>query len=82
MFVDLSHLQSEYDSLSQGDKIRFKWYGNAELLYEGRIEVDRFGGLYFCSEHNYTGHPEILESMRFYNRLMPLEHMTFFEKIK
>lgn len=76
---DRPDLLEDYNSLTQGDKIKFKWYGNSELIYSGRIELSRFGDKYFVNEHNYSN-PVILESMRFYNRLMPFEDLTYFEK--
>ena len=34
-----------FNSLQQGTKVRFKWHGS-DLLYEGRIEVDKRGDIY------------------------------------
>ena len=42
-----------FNSLQQGTKVSFKWHGS-DLLYEGRIEVDKRGDIYFVNEHNYN----------------------------
>lgn len=69
-------------NLKQGTKVKFKWYGNADLEYIGRIEVDeRFGVLYFVNESFYEGEKLTQENMRFYNRLSSFEHFTMFEII-
>jgi len=76
--------QDIYDSLKQGSKIEFKWYGNSELLYVGRIEVNNNGEKYFVAEHNYSGdaiRPEC-EGMRFYNSLQSFYCFTYFKLIE
>ena len=64
--------------LTQGTKVKFKWHGS-KSEYVGRIEVDQWGTLFFVSEENYQAHPDILESMRYYNRLDSFFHFTMFE---
>lgn len=69
-------------TLKPGSKIRFKWYGNSENEYVGRIETDRFNRLYFVNEHCYENDILIQEGMRFYNPLESFFHFTQFEIIK
>ncbi len=72
----------EFNELKQGDKIKFKWYGNSELVYIGFIEIDRFGRKYFCSESNYYEDGRIVnEQRRFYNDLQDYWEFTEIEKI-
>lgn len=69
--------------LKQGTKVRFKWWGNKDLLYTGRIEVDKHGSLYFVNEHCYDGinlSPHS-EGMRYYNPLSSFGDFTYFEII-
>jgi hypothetical protein len=68
--------------LKEGTKIEFKWYGNKEILYTGRIEVNEFGELFFVNEHCYTNFPQSLQSMRFYTRLESFYHFTYFKILK
>lgn len=70
--------------LKQGSKIEFKWYGNSERMYVGRIEVDNHGALYFVNEFCYEGKDELpshQEGMRYYNRLDDFYHFTYFNLI-
>ncbi len=62
---DRLDLHEDYNSLKQGDKIKFKWYGNSELVYIGRIEMSSYGEPFFVNEESYSN-PIILKSMRFY----------------
>lgn len=64
--------------LKQGVKVEFKWHGS-KVMYTGRIELDRFGRLYFVSEHNYKDDKLINEGMRFYNTLDSFSLFTHFE---
>jgi len=66
--------------LSIGTKVKFKWRGNSELTYEGRIEV-KDGVLYFCAEHNYKNE-DMLRAMQYYNRLDSFSPLTQFQIIK
>lgn len=68
-----------YQSLKQGDKIRFKWWSNDNLVYIGRIEIDNFGEKYFINESNYQDNILLYEGMRYYNRLMDFGDFTEFE---
>jgi len=54
--------------LQQGTKIEFKDWGHGDMLFVGRIELDRNGRKYFVNEHAYENIC-LLESMRFYNEL-------------
>ena len=67
-----------FNSLQQGTKVRFKWHGS-DLLYEGRIEVDKRGDIYFVNEHNYKDDVLINEGMRYYNELRSFFKFTLFE---
>ncbi len=66
-------------NLKQGTKVEFKWYGNSELVYTGRIGVDKFGRLYFVNEFNYENDVLIQEGMRWYN---PLDSFSIFNEFK
>lgn len=70
--------QELLDSLKQGTKVEFKCYGS-KILYEGRIEVDKFGRLYFVAEHNYIDDTLVSEGMRYYN---PLDSFLCFSYFK
>ena len=67
--------------LKQGTKVEFKWYGSG-ILYRGYIEVDRFGKLYFCAEHNYTNGVLTDFGMQYYNSLESFGFFTYFEIIE
>jgi hypothetical protein len=66
--------------LKQGTKVQFKWHGS-DMLYVGRIEVDKYGDLYFCAEHNYWGDKltDSGKTMQYYNTLESFFHFTYFE---
>lgn len=68
------------DSLIEGSKVEFKWYGSP-VLYTGRIEVAPNGVLYFVPEHNYKGDILIEESMRYYNTLESFFCFIYFKHI-
>jgi hypothetical protein len=55
--------------LSQGKRIDFKWYGNIDLVYQGRIEVNDLNYKYFVNEFDYENDKLINEQFRFYNLL-------------
>jgi hypothetical protein len=59
--------QEILENLKQGTKVEFKWWGS-KSLYIGRIEVDKYGDLYFVGESNYTNEVRS-EGMRYYNSL-------------
>jgi hypothetical protein len=69
--------------LMQGVKVEFKWHGSSDL-YTGRIEVDKYGELYFINEHCFdeNGIMPIHEPMRYYNTLDSFFFFTHFEIIK
>lgn len=73
-----------YDSLKQGDKIRFRWYGNKSEDYIGRVEINRWGVKYWCGEWNYEGDQLIphCKGMQFYNSLVSFNEFTEFEILK
>lgn len=64
--------------LKQGTKIRFQWWGNSELVYTGRIEIDKFNRLYYVPEHCYENE-HLFKAMQFYNSLDSFGHFTMFE---
>lgn len=70
--------------LKQGTKVEFKWHGNSSLLYTGFIEIDKYGGLYFCAEHNYKDGKltDVGKSMQYYNTLDSFFFFTHFEVLK
>jgi len=68
--------------LKQGTKVEFKWYGNKELVYTGRIEVCKFGELYFIAEHNFKKNELISEGMRYNSRLDGFYFFNHFEIIR
>ena len=70
--------QEIFESLKQGSKVEFKWYGS-KMLYIGRIEVDQWKELYFVSEHNYTDDVLTSEGMRYYNSLDSFFCFTHFK---
>lgn len=68
--------------LKQGTKVKFKWWGNKEAVYTGRIEVDKYNGIYFINEHCFEGEEDLplhQEGMRYYNRLIEFIPFTYFE---
>lgn len=62
--------------LKQGTKVEFIWSGSKNL-YTGRIEVDKYGRLYFINEHCFENDKlkTIDEGFRYYN---PLDSFYFF----
>lgn len=68
--------------LKQGTRVKFMWHGSSTYLYTGRIEVDKFGRLFFVNEHNYEEDLLIHEGMRWYNPLESFWHFTMFEIIE
>ena len=70
--------------LKQGTKVRFKWYGNSELEYVGRIELDKWGNNihYWIPEHCFKDDILIYEDMRYYNQLDSFHYFTMFEIIE
>jgi hypothetical protein len=66
--------------LKQGTKVEFKWHGS-KSLYTGRIEVDKYGRLYFINEHCFEGEKlrEVDEPLRYYNDLEGFFFFTHFE---
>jgi hypothetical protein len=66
--------------LKQGTKVEFKWYGS-NSLYIGRIEVDKYGNLYFINEHCFENDAlkDVNEGMRYYNTLESFFFFTHFE---
>lgn len=78
-FTDNKLTKEIESSLKQGTKVCFTWYGNSELEYVGRIEVNEFGNLFFVNEHFYQNDVLVQESMRFY---CPLEGFFFFTKFE
>ncbi len=70
--------QEMLESLKQGTKVEFKWYGS-KMLYTGRIEVDQWGELHFVAEHNYTDDVLTSEGMRYYNSLDSFFCFTHFK---
>lgn len=75
-------LQEIEQKLYQGCKVEFKWLGS-NILYVGRIEIDKYNRFYFINEHCFEN--DILkekdEPMRFYNSLESFGEFTYF-KIK
>ena len=67
--------------LKQGTKVEFMWHGNSSLLYTGYIEVNKWGILHFCAEHNYKDGKltDVGESMQYYNTLESFFFFTKFE---
>ena len=76
--IDRADLKAQFDSLKQGDVIRYKANWNDDLVYHSQIEVNRFGEKFVCGVHNYPNPG----GMRFYNRLPDFRDLTFFEKIQ
>ncbi len=72
--------QKMLESLKQGDKVEFKWYGSKEL-YVGRIEVSKQGTKYFVNEFNYKEDKLLHEGMRYYNSLESFFCFTHFKKL-
>ena len=70
--------QEMLESLKQGTKVEFKWYGS-KMLYTGRIEVDQWGELHFVAEPNYTDDVLTSEGMRYYNSLDSFFCFTHFK---
>lgn len=70
--------QEILESLKQGTKVEFKWYGS-KMLYTGRIEVDKYGEFYFVGEDNYTDDVLRSEGMRYYNSLDSFFCFTHFK---
>lgn len=70
--------QEMLESLKQGTKVEFKWYGS-KMLYTGRIEVVQWGELYFVAEHNYTDDILTSEGTRYYNSLDSFFCFTHFK---
>lgn len=68
--------------VKQGDRVEFKWYGNRDLLYIGRIEM-KDGEAYFVPEHCYDGDniKPFEEPMRFYNPIDSFFDFTHFNII-
>ena len=76
-----NQLTSEIEQLlKQGTKVEFKWHGS-KSLYTGRIEVDKYGNLYFINEHCFEDDKlkDTDEGMRYYNRL---DSFYFFNHFK
>lgn len=74
-----SGLSDEIKSkLKNGSKVEFKWYGNADLLYVGRV-IKHNNRLYFVAEHNYKDDVLINESMKLYNPLEMFFNFTYFK---
>ena len=69
--------------LKQGTKVEFKWYGS-KSLYTGRIEIDKYGGIYFINEHCFENDKlkDVDEGMRYYNTLDSFFFFTHFEILK
>ena len=69
--------------LKQGTKVKFKWHGS-NLLYIGRIELDKHGNIYFINEHSFENDKlkEVDEGMKYYNRLDSFFFFTYFEILK
>lgn len=67
--------------LVQGTKVMFRWHGNSQDTYTGRIEIDKYGNLYFVNEHCYENDILVMEGMRYYNRLDSFLFFTFFQII-
>ena len=69
--------------LKQGSKVEFKWHGS-KSLYTGRIEIDKYGGLYFINEHCFDNDKlkAVDEGMRYYNTLDSFFFFTHFEVLK
>lgn len=68
--------------LKQGDKVAFKWYGNKDADYIGRIEMTQHGEPFWVAEHNYDENGDIkvhCEGMRWYNSLRSFHRFTEFE---
>ena len=69
-------------NLKQGTKVQFKWYGNKDATYTGRIEVGKNQGiLYFINEHNFENDVLVNEGMRYYNSLDGFFNFTEFKII-
>lgn len=66
--------------LKQGTKVEFKWHGS-DSLYTGRIEIDKYGNLYFINEHCFENDKlkDVDEGMRYYNTLESFFFFTHFE---
>lgn len=66
--------------LKQGTKVRFKWHGSNDF-YTGRIEIDKYGNLYFINEHCFENDKlkAVYEGMRYYNTLESFFFFTHFE---
>jgi hypothetical protein len=66
--------------LKQGTKVEFNWHGS-KTKCTGRIEVDEWGNVYFCHEHNYKDDvlTEVGETMQYYNRLDSYFFFNHFE---
>lgn len=66
--------------LKQGTKVEFKWHGS-KALYTGRIEVDKYGKLYFVNEYCYENDKlkTSFEDIRHYATLESFFFFTHFE---
>lgn len=66
--------------LKQGSRVEFKWHGS-KTLYTGRIELDKYGNIYFINEHCFENDKLLphCEGMRYYNRLDDFFFFTHFE---
>lgn len=66
--------------LKQGTKVEFKWHGS-KSLYTGRIEVNKYGSLYFINEHCFENDKlkAVDEGMRYYNTLDSFFFFTHFK---
>ena len=69
LFEDTKITDEINQYLVQGKRIDFKWCGNLDLVYQGRIEVDNSNHKYFVNEFNYENDKLINEQFRFYNKL-------------
>jgi len=69
--------------LKQGTKVEFKWHGS-KSLYTGRIEIDKYGEIYFINEHCFENDKlkDVDEGMRYYNTLDSFFFFTHFEVLK
>ena len=72
--------EEKFQLLKQGTKVEFKWWGR-DILYTGRIEIDKYGRIFYVNEHHYNGDDlkSQSEGMRYYTLLEEFYNFTYFE---
>lgn len=66
------------NKLQKGDYVEFKWHGNKDNLFKGKIEVDEFNEKFFVPIHCYNKNGNLNEKdilMKYYN---PMSRFFFF----